>query len=374
MTKRILFIDRDGTLIKEPEDDFQVDSLDKLEFYPGIFRNLYFICKNLDFKIVMVSNQDGMGTLSYPEEAFNLVQKKILQAFENENIYFEAIHIDKSFPGDNLPTRKPGTAMLMEYFSDEYDLKNSYVIGDRITDIILAKNLGARGILISNKILIEDIDESYKSSCNLITSEWDKIYSYLASGERKAKVQRITGETNILIELDLDGTGKSDIHTGLGFFDHMLDQISRHSGVDLTVNVKGDLQVDEHHTIEDTAIALGEVLLKTLGNKRGLERYGFVLPMDDCLSTVALDFGGRSWLVWNAEFKREKIGDVPTEMFYHFFKSLTDSAHMNLNVHAEGTNEHHKIESIFKAFARALKNAIRRDVFNDTLPSTKEML
>ncbi len=374
MIKKVLFIDRDGTLIKEPPDDFQVDSFEKLEFYPGVFRNLYNIRKKLDFILVMVTNQDGLGTELYPEKAFWMVQNKMLKAFENEGISFDAIHIDKSFPQDNLPTRKPGTAMLKEYFSREYDLESSFVIGDRITDIMLAKNLGAKGILVSTDLTLENIDDNIKSSCVLITSDWENIYSYLASVERKATIQRITGETNIYVELDLDGTGKSDIYTGLGFFDHMLDQISRHSGINLTVKVKGDLHVDEHHTIEDTGIAIGEALLKALGNKRGLERYGFVLPMDDCLSSVAMDFGGRSWLVWNAEFKREKIGDVPTEMFYHFFKSLSDAAHMNLNIHAEGTNEHHKIESIFKAFARAVKNAIRRDVFNDELPSTKGIL
>ncbi len=374
MTKRVLFIDRDGTLIKEPPMDYQVDSLDKLEFYPGVFRNLYFIRKNLDFKLVIVSNQDGLGSIFYPEEVFRLVQAKILKAFENEGVYFDAIHIDKSFPQDNLPTRKPGTGMLKEYFSDEYDLENSFVIGDRITDIILAKNLGAKGILISNELTMADIDENIKTSCVLITDDWDKIYSYLAAADRKVTVERVTGETKIFVEMNLDGNGNSNISTGLGFFDHMLDQIAKHSGINLTVNVKGDLHVDEHHTIEDTGIAIGEAIFKALGTKRGMERYGFVLPMDDCLATVALDFGGRSWLVWEAEFKREKIGDVPTEMFYHFFKSLSDAAHMNLNVKADGTNEHHKIESIFKAFARSVKNAIRRNVFDDGLPSTKGML
>ncbi len=374
MRKRILFIDRDGTLIKEPTVDFQIDSLDKLEYYPGVFRNLYYIRKNLNFKLVMVTNQDGLGTQSYPEEAFWSVQNKMIQAFENEGINFDAIHIDKSLPHAQAPTRKPGIAMLMEYFSKEYDLENSFVIGDRVTDIQLAKNLGTKGMLLSLNAESIFIDDLLSSTCVLKTSEWEKIAAYLAATERKATIHRITGETDVYVDIDLDGTGKADISTGLGFFDHMLDQIARHSGINLNIKVNGDLHVDEHHTIEDTGIALGEALLKALGTKRGIERYGFVLPMDDCLSQVSLDFGGRSWLVWNAEFKREKIGEVPTEMFFHFFKSLCDSAHMNLNIHAEGTNEHHKIESIFKAFARAIKNAIRRDVFSDALPTTKGML
>ena len=374
MKKKILFIDRDGTLIKEPTVDLQVDSLEKLEFIPGVFRNLYYIRKNLDFILVMVSNQDGLGTKSYPEDTFWPSHNKMLEAFKNEGITFDAIHLDKSMPQDKAPTRKPGTAMLTEYFSEDYDLANSFVLGDRITDIELAKNLGAKGILLGSEERANEIGDSLATTCVLVAPDWEKIYTFLATKERKAVIQRKTAETDIYVEIELDGTGKSDISTGLGFFDHMLDQIARHSGINLVVKVKGDLHVDEHHTIEDTGIALGEAFLKALGDKRGLERYGFVLPMDDCLAKVALDFGGRSWLEWKAEFKREKIGEVPTEMFFHFFKSLSDAARMNLNIEAEGINEHHKIEGIFKAFARAIKNAIRRDVFNDVLPSTKGIL
>ncbi|MDP4207786.1 MAG: bifunctional histidinol-phosphatase/imidazoleglycerol-phosphate dehydratase HisB [Bacteroidota bacterium] len=373
--KRVLFIDRDGSLIKEPPVDFQVDSLEKLEFYPGVFRNLYYIRQKLDFVFAMVTNQDGLGTASFPEETFWPAQNKMLQALENEGITFDAIHIDPSMPHENSPSRKPGTGMLTEYFSDEYDLANSFVIGDRLTDIFLAKNLGAKGILLGTEDRIKEIEENGLTEvCALITPDWEKVYAFLSTKERKAVVSRQTNETEIHIEVDLDGSGKAQISTGLGFFDHMLDQIARHSGIDLVVKVKGDLHVDEHHTVEDTGIALGEALLKALGDKRGIERYGFVLPMDDCLAQVALDFGGRAWLMWETEFKREKIGDVPTEMFYHFFKSLSDAARMNLNIKAEGTNEHHKIEGIFKAFAKAIKNAIRRDVFSDALPSTKGVL
>jgi imidazoleglycerol-phosphate dehydratase/histidinol-phosphatase len=375
LKKRILFIDRDGTLIKEPPIHFQVDSLEKLEYYPGVFRNLFFIRKNLDFKFVIVSNQDGLGTAVYPEEAFELVQNKMLKAFENEGITFDAIHFDRSFPNENTPTRKPRTGMLTQYLSEEYDLANSFVIGDRITDVMLAKNLGAKGILMGTEDRIKEIEE-YKltDSCVLITPDWGKIYAFLASNERKAIVKRKTAETDILVEVALDGSGKAEIETGLAFFDHMLDQIARHSGIDMKIIAKGDLKVDEHHTIEDTGLAIGEALIKALGNKRGIERYGFVLPMDDCLAQVAIDFGGRPWLVWDATFKREKIGEVPTEMFYHFFKSLSDAARINLNIKAEGDNEHHKIEGIFKAFAKAIKNAIRRDIFSDALPSTKGVI
>lgn len=375
MKKRILFIDRDGTLIKEPPVDYQVDSLEKLEFYPGVFRNLYYIRRNLDFMFVMVSNQDGLGTASFPENTFWPAQNMMLKALENEGITFDAIHIDPSMPADNSPMRKPGTGMLISYFSEDYDLANSFVIGDRITDIQLAKNLGAKGIFLATEDRAAEIEKNGLSSvCALITPDWEKIYAFLSSKERKAIVSRKTNETDIYVEVDLDGSGKTEISTGLGFFDHMLDQIGRHSGINLTVKVKGDLHVDEHHTVEDTGIALGKALLKSLGDKRGIERYGFVLPMDDCLAQVALDFGGRSWLVWDAEFKREKVGDVPTEMFYHFFKSLSDAARMNLNIKAEGTNEHHKIEGIFKAFAKAIKHAVRRDVFSDALPTTKGLL
>lgn len=375
MKKKVLFIDRDGTVIKEPTIDCQVDSLEKLEFYPGAIRNLYYIRKNLDFMFAMVTNQDGLGTSSFPEETFWPAQNKMLNILENEGVTFDAMHIDPSMPADNSPSRKPGTGMLTAYFSEEYDLPSSFVIGDRITDIQLAKNLGAKGIFLASEDRADEIEKNALSSvCTLITPDWEKIYAFLASKERKAIVSRKTNETDIFVEVDLDGSGKTEISTGLGFFDHMLDQIGRHSGINLTVKVKGDLHVDEHHTVEDTGIALGEALLKALGDKRGIERYGFVLPMDDCLTQVALDFGGRSWLVWEAEFKREKIGDVPTEMFYHFFKSLSDAARMNLNIKAEGTNEHHKIEGIFKAFAKAIKNAIRRDVFSSLLPTTKGLL
>lgn len=375
MKKRVLFIDRDGTLVKEPPVDLQLDSLEKLEFYPGVLRNLYLIRKKFDFEFVIVTNQDGLGTQSFPEETFWPAQNKMLKIFENEGVTFDAIFIDRTLPVEKAPTRKPGIQMLTEYLSDGYDMAGSYVIGDRITDIQMAKNLGAKAILLGSEERFQEVENaSLTDICVLITPDWDKVYAFLASNERTASVQRKTAETDIFVSLDLDGTGKGDITTGLGFFDHMLDQIARHSGVDLIVKVKGDLHVDEHHTIEDTGIALGEAFLKALGNKRGIERYGFVLPMDDCLAQVALDFGGRSWLVWEADFKREKIGEMPTEMFYHFFKSLSDAARMNLNIKAEGTNEHHKIEGIFKAFAKAVKNAIRRDIFNDALPSTKGIL
>lgn len=373
--KKVLFIDRDGTLIIEPPSDMQVDSLEKLEFIPGVFRNLYNIQKLLDFELVIVSNQDGLGTASYPEETFWPAQQMMLKAFENEGIKFSNIHIDPSLPAEKSPNRKPGTGMLNDYFSEEYDLKGSYVIGDRPTDVELAKNLGAKGIFFASESRSNELDaKKLDQSCALISDSWDDIFSYLAIGERTATIRRKTSETDIFVELKLDGTGKCDISTGLGFFDHMLDQIGRHSGCDLTIKVIGDLVVDEHHTIEDTGIALGEAIRKALGDKRGIERYGFCLPMDDCLAQVALDFGGRSWLVWDAQFKREKVGDVPTEMFFHFFKSLSDSALANLNIKAEGTNEHHKIEGIFKAFARALKMAIRKDPFVQSLPSTKGIL
>ena len=373
--KKILFIDRDGTLIVEPKSDMQVDALDKLEFIPGVFRNLYHIQKNLGFELVIVTNQDGLGTASFPEDTFWPAQNMMIKAFENESVVFSNIHIDPSRPEENSINRKPGTGMLTEYFSDLYDLAGSFVIGDRLTDIVLAKNLGSKGIYFapvdqSDKIVAEGLQDS----CALITDQWDAIYNFLAIGERSATVSRKTAETDIYVELHLDGTGKCKINTGLAFFDHMLDQIGRHSGCDLTINVKGDLAVDEHHTIEDTGIALGEAIRKALGDKRGIERYGYCLPMDDCLSQVAVDFGGRPWIVWEAEFSREKVGDMPTEMFFHFFKSLSDASLSNLNIKAEGSNEHHKIESIFKAFARALKMAIRKDPFVQSLPSTKGVL
>lgn len=371
--KRVLFIDRDGTIIAEPNNTFQVDTLDQLEFLPHVIRNLYFIRHKLDFEWVMVTNQDGLGTPVYPQENFDRVQHKLLQILESEGIHFDRIFIDKSFPEDNLPTRKPNTGMLTGYFNDEYDLANSYVIGDRLTDVELAANLGCKAILINENI---DLTESgdLASVTALQTGEWDRISEFLFAGERTATIKRKTNETEILVYLNLDGTGKADINTGLRFFDHMLEQIGRHSGCNLKIEVNGDLEVDEHHTIEDTAIALGEALLQSLGNKRGIERYGFTLPMDDCLCSVALDFGGRPWLVFEGEFKREYVGDFPTEMMMHFFKSLSDAARMNLNIRVEGENEHHKIEGIFKAFARAVKMAIKRDIYNYQLPSTKGTL
>ncbi|MDR1681930.1 MAG: bifunctional histidinol-phosphatase/imidazoleglycerol-phosphate dehydratase HisB [Candidatus Symbiothrix sp.] len=356
MKKRALFIDRDGTLIAEPPVTCQVDTLEQLELLPGVIRNLYRIRQKSDFELVMVTNQDGLGTAGYPQENFNQVQSKMLEFFRNEDVIFDNIFIDKSFPEDNLPTRKPGTAMLSDYLQGDYDLEHSFVIGDRPTDVELAHNLGCRSITID------------------VQTDWDKVSEIVLANERKAVVQRKTKETDIYISLDLEGNGRAEIATGLGFFDHLLEQIAKHSGVDLLIKVSGDLHVDEHHTIEDTGIALGEALLQALSDKRGLERYGFCLPMDDCLCSVALDFGGRPWLVWDAEFKREKIGEMPTEMFMHFFKSLSDSAKMNLNIRAEGGNEHHKIEGIFKSLARAIRMAVRRDVFSDELPSTKGSL
>ena len=374
--KRALFIDRDGTIVIEPPVDYQLDSLEKLEFYPKVFRNLYFIRKQLDFEFVMVTNQDGLGTDSFPEDTFWPAHDKMLKTLEGEGIRFDDILIDRSFPEENSPNRKPRTGMLGRYLSGEYDLANSYVIGDRLTDMQLAANLGAKGIWLRP----DDVEarqlltENTAISPVLITDDWDRITEYLFAGERRATVRRTTRETDIFVEVNLDGHGRTEISTGLGFFDHMLDQIGKHSGIDLTVRVKGDLEVDEHHTIEDTAIALGEALLKALGDKRGIERYGYCLPMDDCLCSVALDFGGRPWLVWDAAFHREKVGDMPTEMFLHFFKSLSDAARMNLNIKAEGTNEHHKIEGIFKALARSIKMAIRRDIYRFELPSTKGTL
>ena len=374
--KRSLFIDRDGTLVIEPPVDYQLDSLEKLVFYPKVFRNLYFIRKQLDFEFVMVTNQDGLGTDSFPEDTFWPAHDKMLKTLEGEGIRFDDILIDRSFPEENSPNRKPRTGMLGRYLSGEYDLANSYVIGDRLTDMQLAANLGAKGIWLRP----DDVEarqlltENTAISPVLITDDWDRITEYLFAGERRATIRRTTKETDIFVEVNLDGHGRTEISTGLGFFDHMLDQIGKHSGIDLTVRVKGDLEVDEHHTIEDTAIALGEALLKALGDKRGIERYGYCLPMDDCLCSVALDFGGRPWLVWDAAFHREKVGDMPTEMFLHFFKSLSDAARMNLNIKAEGTNEHHKIEGIFKALARSIKMAIRRDIYRYELPSTKGTL
>ncbi|MDR1115045.1 MAG: bifunctional histidinol-phosphatase/imidazoleglycerol-phosphate dehydratase HisB [Tannerella sp.] len=370
MKKRALFIDRDGTLIVEPPVTYQVDTLEQLAFLPGVIRNLYFICRNLDFELVIVTNQDGLGTPAYPQENFDRVQHKMLEVFAGEGVRFDKILVDTSSPEDNSPDRKPRTGMLTEYMTGDYDLEHSYVIGDRRTDMELAENLGCTGILIS----AEEPDASSRKRGIYAFDSWDKIKDFLFAGERRAVVQRQTKETDIYIDVNLDGNGACDLSTGIGFFDHMLEQIGKHGGMDLTVKVDGDLHVDEHHTIEDTAIALGEALSKALGDKRGIERYGYCLPMDDCLCRVALDFGGRSWLVWDATFKREKIGDMPAEMFLHFFKSLSDAARMNLNIKAEGENEHHKAEGIFKAFAKAVKMAVRRDVYKYELPSTKGVL
>lgn len=367
MKKRALFIDRDGTLIVEPPITEQVNTLEEIEFLPGVIRNLYFIKKNLDFELVIVSNQDGLGTEAYPQANFDAVQGKMINIFHTEGVDFDNVLIDKSYPEENLPTRKPNTGLLTAYMQGEYDLENSYVIGDRLTDVQLAKNLGCKAIRLTTE-QIENSDKVWN------IASWDKITELLFAGERTATVQRTTKETDIFIKINLDGTGKCDISTGLGFFDHMLEQIGKHSGSDLEIKVKGDLNVDEHHTIEDTAIALGEAILKALGDKRGIERYGFCLPMDDCLCQVALDFGGRPWLVYDAKFNREKIGDMPTEMFLHFFKSLSDAARMNLNIKAEGENEHHKIEGIFKALAKSIKMAVRRDIYKYELPSTKGLL
>ena len=372
--KQALFIDRDGTLVVEPPVDYQLDSFEKLEFLPGVMRNLGFIAQNMHYELVMVTNQDGLGTESFPTDMFVGPHNLIMRTLEGEGIKFDDVIIDTTFEHENKPTRKPGTALLGKYLSGDYDLAGSYVIGDRLTDMMLARNLGARGILIA-----PDVEQAQQRIAEaglaevvaLVAPDWARIADYLRAGDRTAQVQRTTAETDILIRLALDGTGKCDISTGIGFFDHMLCQVGRHSGIDLTIKVQGDTWVDEHHTIEDTGIALGEALRKALGDKRGIERYGFVLPMDDCRSTVALDFGGRSWLVWDVEFHREKIGDMPTEMFHHFFKSLSDSAAMNLYISARGENEHHKIEGIFKALARAIKCAIQRNVFQYQLPSTK---
>ncbi len=374
MKKKVLFIDRDGTLVIEPPVDCQLDSLEKLEFYPKVFRNLGFIRSKLDFELVMVTNQDGLGTPSFPEETFLPAHNKLLKALAGEGITFDNILIDCSFPEDNAPTHKPRTGMLTRYMQDEvYDLSHSFVIGDRPTDVELAKNLGCKAIYLQDSIELLK-KNGLEDVCVLATTDWDKITEYLFAGERRAEVHRSTRETDVYVALNLDGTGKCEIDTGLGFFDHMLEQIGKHSGSDLTIHVKGDLHVDEHHTIEDTAIALGECLRRALGSKRGIERYGFCLPMDDCLCRVCLDFGGRPWLVWDAEFRREKIGEMPTEMFLHFFKSLSDSAQMNLNIRAEGQNEHHKIEGIFKAFARAVKMAVKRDIYRYDIPSSKGCL
>ena len=376
--KKVLFIDRDGTMIREPADE-QIDSFEKLEFYPKALFYLSKIAAELDFELVMITNQDGLGTATFPEDTFHPVHNFIMETFENEGVVFDKQFIDRSFPEDNSPDRKPGIGLLGVYFSENYDLKNSFVIGDRMTDMELAKNLNAQGIFINNETNLgaNEVSVSNKeleSFIALETDNWKDIYEYLKLEKRSVEISRKTKETDIYIKLNLDGRGKSNIDTGLKFFDHMLDQIARHGNMDLDIKVKGDLEVDEHHTMEDTAIVLGEVFGKALEDKRGIERYGFTLPMDDCLAQVAIDFGGRNWLEWDVEFKREKIGDMPTEMFFHFFKSFTDGAKANLNIKAEGQNEHHKIEAIFKAFAKAIKVAVKRDVDKMILPSTKGLL
>jgi imidazoleglycerol-phosphate dehydratase/histidinol-phosphatase len=376
--KKVLFIDRDGTLIKEPADE-QTDSFEKLVFYPKVFQGLSKIAKELDFELVLVTNQDGLGTEVYPESSFWPVHNFVMSTLAEEDIVFTEEIIDVTFAKDNQPTRKPNTGLLTKYFSDDYDLGNSFVIGDRLTDIELAKNLGGKGIYINDETFLgtDEITvkrEELNDYIALESSDWNAIYEFLKLQERTASIVRNTNETKIKIDLNLDGTGKSNIDTGIAFFDHMLDQIARHGQMDLKVEVKGDLEVDEHHTIEDTAIALGEIFADALGNKLGIERYGFCLPMDDCLAQAAIDFGGRNWMVWEAEFKREMIGKMPTEMFFHFFKSFTDGAKCNLNIKAEGTNEHHKIEAIFKTFAKAIKVAVKRDPEKMILPSTKGML
>jgi len=376
--KPVLFIDRDGTLIREPADE-QIDSFEKLEFYPKVFQYLSKIANELNFEIVIITNQDGLGTEVYPEDTFWPVHNFVIKSFEQEGVVFEEQFIDRTFAKDNAPTRKPNTGLLTKYFSDDYDLAKSFVIGDRLTDVELAKNLGAKGIFINDNTNLGTDEVTVSNSeldkfIALESNDWGEIYEFLKTTERKGSIERNTNETKIKIDLNLDGVGQSNIDTGIAFFDHMLDQIARHGQIDLDIKVDGDLEVDEHHTIEDTAIALGEVFAITLGNKLGVERYGFCLPMDDCLAQVAIDFGGRNWLVWDAEFKREMIGKMPTEMFYHFFKSFTDGAKCNLNIKVEGTNEHHKIEAIFKAFAKAIKMAVKRDVNKMILPSTKGVL
>ena len=375
--KKVLFIDRDGTLTIEPSD-YQVDAFEKLVFYPEVFRYLSSIARELDYELVMVTNQDGLGTDSFPEEEFWPYQNHLVNSFKNEGVVFSEIFIDRTFPHDKADTRKPGAGMLKGYINNpECDLSASFVIGDRLTDMQLAKNLGAKGIFIDNNIDLgadEVTDSALEDTIVLRTKSWETIYNMLLLNERAVKLERNTKETTISIDLNLDGSGKSQIDTGIAFFDHMLDQIARHGGVDLYIKTTGDLEVDEHHTIEDTAIALGESFAQALGDKKGIERYGFTLPMDDSLAQVALDFGGRSWLVWEAEFTREMVGQMPTEMFYHFFKSFADGAKANINIKAEGVNEHHKIESIFKAFAKAIKMALKRDTNKMILPSTKGKL
>ncbi|HVU58235.1 MAG TPA: bifunctional histidinol-phosphatase/imidazoleglycerol-phosphate dehydratase HisB [Puia sp.] len=378
--KRILFIDRDGTLINEAPPTYQIDSFDKLEFYPHMFEFMGRMAREMDYELLMVTNQDGLGTKDFPEDNFWPVQQFIMKSLENEGIHFTEVYIDKSFPRDNAPTRKPGTGMLTRYIDNpEYDLANSFVIGDRITDVQLAKNLGCKAIWLNNEPglggrEVKDTLTELNEVVALETRDWSKIYEFLKLGLRRVIHERNTSETQIKIELNVDGSGKAAIFTGLGFFDHMLEQIARHGKMDLTIRTNGDLHIDEHHTIEDTGIALGEAFAKALADKRGMERYGFALPMDEADAKVLIDFGGRSWIVWQAEFKREHIGEMPTEMFFHFFKSFSDAARCNLNIECRGENEHHKIEAIFKAFAKAIRMAVRRDPLSNYLPSTKGVL
>lgn len=370
--KKVLFVDRDGTLIVEPQDTYQVDSLELLEFLPGVFRNLWSVRRICNYELVMVSNQDGLGTPAYPKEAFDLVQKKLIRAFANEGILFDDIHIDPSLPSDNSPNRKPGTGMLTKYFSSNYDLAGSYVIGDRLTDLELARNLGSRGILIGSPSRLDEVKKAgLEQWCALIASDWEQIAEFLIKQERYAEITRTTRETDIYVSVRIDGSGNGNIITGIGFFDHMLDQIARHSGCDIIIRAKGDTGVDEHHTVEDVALALGEAFKKALGNMVGAERYGFALPMDESKATVLVDFGGRTYLRWKTSFRRERIGELPTEMLEHFFRSFADAAHCNIHVSASGENEHHKAEAIFKAFARALRMAVKRDPYKNYLPSTK---
>ncbi len=372
--KKVLFIDRDGTLVKEPPVDYQLDAFEKLEFMPGVFQGMKLIYDKLDYELAIVTNQDGLGTASFPEDTFWPVQNFMMKAFENEGIQFDEVFIDPTLPEENAPTRKPGTAMLTQYAAGNYDMKSSYVIGDRLTDVQLAKNLGAKAILFQPVEKGMEMLKENNLKAAKVTDSWAELFEFLYAGSRVAEVVRSTKETDIRVKVDLDGSKAVNIKTGLGFFDHMLDQIGKHAGIGLEITCNGDLEVDEHHTMEDTALALGEALRKAIGDKRGMERYGYCLPMDESLATVAIDFGGRPWFIWDAEFKREFIGDTPTEMFKHFFKSFSDTALCNLNMKVEGENEHHKIEGLFKAFARSIKMAIRRDVFNYDLPSTKGVL
>lgn len=372
--KKVLFIDRDGTIIVEPPTDFQIDSLEKLEFLPKALSNLRKISEATDYELVMVTNQDGLGSESFPEETFWPAHLKMMKTLEGENIHFKNVCVDRTFEHENAPTRKPNTGLLKQYIEGGYDLPNSFVLGDRLSDMQLAVNLGAKGILILNEMPATVSDEQKRATA-LLTTDWDKIYEFLKLPARTATVQRDTKETKINVQLNLDGTGQSTMDTGLGFFDHMLDQLAKHSGADITIKVEGDLHIDEHHTIEDTALALGEAFAAALGDKRGTNRYGFLLPMDEALAQVAIDFSGRPWLVWDASFKRERVGEMPTEMFMHFFKSFSDGSKCNLNIKCEGDNEHHKIEAIFKGWAKAIKMAITRDVnAMDNLPSTKGVL